>query len=309
MYRPIVTVLISLSLLGPAAASAGSEHAAPQDVRIAGCGSMQALIGAWSRELGDSEIRVHSEGRGSSTGPPALISGRAEIAGMSRRMNSAELEVFRRRFGYEPTAVPVAAEAVTVYVNARNPLERLTLAEVDAIFSETRYCGAEREIQYWGDLGLDGDWAGRTISLHGRGLTLGKCSLFQNVALCGGVFQDSLRESPGDASSVMSVSEAVYGIGYGSWTDGTPGVKLLALARQGDEPFATLSPESVYSGAYPLARELLLYVNRAPGAALDPRVAPFIEYVLSDAGQSVVEESGYLRVPPALVQEILASLR
>ncbi len=309
MDRLIRAVLIPLAFLGVGAAAAAFATGGAGLVRIAGADALLPLVESWGLHFDGTDTRVRSEGKGPSTGPPALLDGRANIASMTRPMNDHELRAFHLRFGHEPTATLVAADAVAVYVHASNPLERLTLTQVDAIFSTTRRCGGRDELRTWGDLGLAGDWAERNIILFGRHRGSGTRAFVRNAALCRGQFRDSVRESPGRASAVMAIAETRYGIGYGGQADRIPGVKPLALARRGGEAYATLDPEDVYSGAYPLVRPFLLYVNRAPGAALDASVAAFLTHALSDEGQKVVEQSGYLRVPPALVEKELAALR
>jgi len=101
-------------------------------------------------------LRIQIEGKGSSTAPPALISGTAQIGPMSRTMKSEEIDAFEKQFGYKPTQIRVAVDALAVFVHKDNPLEKLTLTQVDAIFSKTRSCGAPRAIDTWGQLGLGG---------------------------------------------------------------------------------------------------------------------------------------------------------
>ncbi|MDB4433475.1 substrate-binding domain-containing protein, partial [bacterium] len=131
-------------------------------------------------------VRIQIEGKGSSTAPPALISGTAQIGPMSRRMKDQEVDAFEEKFGYQPTLIRVAVDALAVFIHKDNPLEKLTMAQVDAIFSMTRRCGSTAAIDAWGGLGLKGDWASRPISLYGRNSASGTYGYFKKIALCKG---------------------------------------------------------------------------------------------------------------------------
>jgi phosphate transport system substrate-binding protein len=253
-------------------------------------------------------VRIQVEGKGSSTAPPALIHGTAQLGPMSREMKSTEIDEFEERFGYKPTRIRVAIDALAVYVNKDNPLEKLTLAQVDALFSKTRSCGNASDIATWGDLGLTGEWANRPLSLYGRNSASGTYGFFKDVALCGGDFKNTVKEQPGSASVVQGITEDLNGIGYSGIGYTTSGVKPVALAKREGEAFGDVQPESVLSGKYPLARFLYVYVNKAPNKPVEPLIHEFLEYVLSREGQEVVVKDGYLPVPARIASEELGKL-
>ena len=210
-------------------------------------------------------VAIQIEGKGSSTAPPALIEGTAQIGPMSRAMKSSEMDEFEAKFGYKPTQIRVAVDALAVYVNKDNPLDKLTLAEVDAIFSKTRKCGLPPSHRHLGPgRARAATWAAKPISLYGRNSASGTYGYFKKVALCKGDYRDEVKEQPGSASVVQGVTEDLYGIGYSGIGYKTSGVKTLALAKKaGGEYFGT-DPETVLSGKYPLSRYLYLYINKAP---------------------------------------------
>jgi phosphate transport system substrate-binding protein len=253
-------------------------------------------------------VRIQIEGKGSSTAPPALIKATAQIGPMSRPMKSSEIDDFEAKFGYKPVRISVAVDALAVYVNKDNPLEQLTLAEVDAIFSSTRKCGHSSEITNWGGAGLKGDWAAKSISMYGRNSASGTYGYFKKVALCKGDYRNTVKEQPGSASVVQGVTEDLYGIGYSGIGYKTSGVKTLALAKKHGEAYYGTDPETVLSGKYPLSRYLYLYINKAPNKPADPLIREFIKYVLSRQGQEVVVKDGYLPISNSLVQGELAKL-
>src|SRR5262245_7803733 len=122
-------------------------------------------------------VRVQIEGKGSSTAPAALIAGTAQFGPMSRAMRATEVDQFERKYGYKPTQIRTSYDALAVYVNKDNPIEKLSLAQVDAVFSKTRKRGA-KAVTTWGQLGLTGDWASRPISLYGRNSASGTYGFF-----------------------------------------------------------------------------------------------------------------------------------
>jgi phosphate transport system substrate-binding protein len=254
-------------------------------------------------------VRVQIEGKGSSTAPPALISGTAQLGPMSREMKPSELDEFEKKFGYPPTKIRVAVDALAVYVNKDNPLDHLTLGQVDAIFSKTRSCGGTADLTTWGALGLQGSWASKPISLYGRNSASGTYGFFKEHALCNGDYRDTVKEQPGSASVVQGVSEDMYGIGYSGIGYKTSGVKALALGAKEGQPFITTDPENVYAGKYPLARFLYVYINQPPNQSADPLVTQFLRYVLSQQGQAVVVKDGYLPLTAKMVAQERERLR
>lgn len=254
-------------------------------------------------------VRTQIEGKGSSTAPAALIAATAQIGPMSRAMKPTEVDDFEKKFGYAPTKIRVAVDALAVYVNKDNPLDRLTIAQVDSIFSKTRYCGATAAINKWGDVGLTGDWAERTASLYGRNSASGTYGYFKEKALCKGDYRDTVKEQPGSASVVQGVAEDLQGVGYSGIGYQTSGVKALALAREEGGEYVRTEPEEVLAGRYPLARFLYVYVNREPNRPADPLVREFIRYILSQEGQQVVVKDGYLPLSAAIAEAELAALQ
>jgi len=263
-----------------------------------GSDTLNNVMTLWAEGFQKSypNVRSQIEGEGSSTAPPALIASTAQIGPMSRAMKPTEIDEFEKKFGYPPTQIRVAVDALAVYVNKDNPLEHLTMQQVDAVFSKTRSCGMAQGIDTWGALGLTGDWTKRPLSLYGRNSASGTYGYFKEHALCNGDYRDTVKEQPGSASVVQGVAEDRNGIGYSGIGYKTSGVKTLALAPAEGAPFVPTDPELVLAGKYPLARFLYLYINRAPNKPVDPLVREFVRYVLSREGQQVVVKDGYLPI-------------
>lgn len=323
--RKSIPVLLGLwlGLVGPARVMAGPiavDSAIPAYEKVSGVSGNLNSIGSdtlnnvmtlWAEGFRKQypNVRAQIEGKGSSTAPPALIASTAQIGPMSREMKPSEIDEFEKKFGYPPTQVRVAVDALAVYVNKDNPLDKLTLPEVDAIFSKERKCGASAEISTWGQVGLSDDWKSKPISMYGRNSASGTYGFFKENALCKGDFKDNVKEQPGSASVVQGVTEDRYGIGYSGIGYKTSGVKTLALAEKAGAPFAKTDPEEVLAGNYPLARYLYLYINKVPNKPLDPLVREFVTYTLSREGQEVVVKDGYLPISHEIAAEELAKLK
>jgi phosphate transport system substrate-binding protein len=275
-----------------------------------GSDTLNNLMTLWAEGFRAAQpaVKIQIEGKGSSTAPPALIEGTAQLGPMSREMKSEEIEAFERKFGYKPTRIAVAVDALAVYVNKDNPVEKLTLPQVDAIFGKTLACGAPKAITRWGDLGVGGALASQPISLYGRNSASGTYGYFKEHALCKGDFRDTVKEQPGSASVVQGVAADRAGIGYSGIGYKTSGVRTVPLAKaEGAEVVGTETAD-VLSGHYPLARFLYVYVNRAPGKPVDALVHEFMRFVLSADGQGIVVKDGYIPIPLDVQRAEIAKL-
>ena len=248
-------------------------------------------------------VKIQIEGKGSSTAPPALIAGTSQLGPMSRAMKGTEIDAFEKKYGWKPTQVRVAVDALGVFVHKDNPIKSLTLQQVDAIFSKTVRRGG-KVAKTWGDVGLGGEWANKPLSLYGRNSVSGTYGFFKEHALKNGDYKDEVKEQPGSASVVLSVAEDRYAIGYSGIGYNVSSVRALPLADEtaGGEVFEP-SAENAYAGSYPLARFLFIYVNRGPGKPLDPVTREYLKLVLSKEGQEVVLKDGFFPLPGSVAAE------
>jgi len=253
-------------------------------------------------------VKIQIEGKGSSTAPPALIEGTAQIGPMSRLMKSTEIDKFESKFGYKPTALPVSIDALAVYVNKDNPIQGLTMAQVDAIFSKSRRQGYKENIQKWSQAGLDGQLGESPVSIYGRNSASGTYGFFKEHALKNGDYKDEVKEQPGSASVVQGVTEDSAGIGYSGIGYMTSGVRAVPLAEREGKPFVEATQHNADNGSYPLWRHLYLYVNKAPNKPLDPLVNEFLKYVYSREGQQVVAKDGFFPLSAAAIEKELKKL-
>lgn len=275
-----------------------------------GSDTLANLMTFWAEEFKRAypNVNIQIQAAGSSTAPTALTEGTSNIGPMSRRMKDKELEAFEGRFGYKPTAVPVAIDALAIYVHKDNPIEGMSIAQLDAIFSSTRKCGNDTNIASWGDLGLSGAWSARDIQIFGRNSVSGTYGYFKSKALCKGDFKNTVNEQPGSASVVQSVSTSVNGIGYSGIGYKTSSVRSVPVSKKPGGEAVAATPENAVDGSYPLSRFLYVYVNKAPNKPLAPLEREFIKLVYSKQGQHVVSKDGYVALPASVIERMTKSL-
>ncbi|MFT4826315.1 MAG: phosphate transport system substrate-binding protein [Halioglobus sp.] len=275
-----------------------------------GSDTLANLMTFWAEEFKRAypNVNIQIQAAGSSTAPPALTEGTSNIGPMSRKMKDKELEAFEGRFGYKPTAVPVAIDALAIYVHKDNPVEGMSIAQLDAIFSSTRRCGSDADIVDWGDLGLSGAWSARDIQIFGRNSVSGTYGYFKSQALCKGDFKNTVNEQPGSASVVQSVSTSVNGIGYSGIGYKTSSVRAVPVSKKPGGDAIAATPENAVDGSYPLSRFLYVYVNKAPNKPLALLEREFIKLVYSKQGQHVVSKDGYVALPASVIERMTKSL-
>lgn len=295
----------------PAIAEYTKSSGVSGNLSSVGSDTLANLMTLWAEEFKREypNVNIQIQAAGSSTAPPALTEGTSNIGPMSRRMKDKEIEAFENKYGYKPTEIRVAIDALAVFVHKDNPIEGLTIPQVDAIFSSTRKCGEAEDITRWGQVGLTGGWEGRTMQLYGRNSVSGTYGYFKDHAMCKGDFKNNVNEQPGSASVVQSVSTTVNSIGYSGIGYVTSGVRAVPLAKKAGSPFIEATAEKAITGEYPLSRFLYIYVNKHPNQPLPPLEREFLKLVLSKAGQEVVVKDGYIPLPAKVVEAELKKLQ
>ncbi len=280
------------------------------NISSVGSDTLANLMTLWAEDFKKlyPNVNVQIQAAGSSTAPPALTEGTSNLGPMSRKMKSKEIASFEKKYGYKPTAYPVAIDALAVYVNKDNPIKGMTIKQVDAIFSSTRKCGNSKDITKWGSLNLSGAWKNRDIQIYGRNSVSGTYGYFKKKALCKGDYRNTVNEQPGSASVVQSVTTSLNGIGYSGIGYKTSGVKAVPLSKKGGK-FIAATPDNAVKGTYPLARFLYIYVNKAPNKPLAPLEREFLTMVLSKRGQEVVVKDGYIPLPIKVIKKYMAQIK
>ena len=263
-----------------------------------GSSALTQLINRWGEGLKKlhPDAFVEVTGGGSASAVPALIEGRADIAPMSRPMTDAERAAFKAKFSYEPTQLTVGIDALAIYVNKNNPLKRITLKQLDALYSVTLKRGGT-PIKVWGDLGLTSDWAGKPIHVFGPQSTQGMYGLFRADILQGGEYRYDMRSEPVASAIVQGVGADDLATGFASHVLGSARARAIAVASDDASPAVEPTQETVSNQTYPLARGLFIYINQKPGTTMAPLLNEFIRLICSKQGQEYAAQMGNYPLP------------
>jgi phosphate transport system substrate-binding protein len=302
------------------------------ELTCAGGETMQPLVLRWATEFRRlhprAMIRLAELGPLSADGFAALLEGKVDCVTFVREPFPAECAAYVARFGSAPLVVNVAGgsfdtrggtHALAVFVNADNPLERMTLAQLANALGQAPGHTSAAPAQTWGELGTVGAWKSRPVHVYGMlrsrptGNPPGIMNFLQQRVLNGGVFRTDLREQtdqPGETALdaiVNRVAADPDGIGVSGFTFARPGTKTLALATGAGEKYFQGSPDEVALRQYPLSRELYLLLKsrpREPDASLDRE---FLRFALSRDGQRLVGQDR-MAFLPLRAQQARASL-
>jgi len=236
------------------------------------------------------------------------VSSNIHLLSSSRPLTDGERQDFRSRYGYDVTEIPIALDAVAIYVNRQNPVDGLTLEQLDAIFGRDRKRGFSEEITAWGQVGLKDDWAQQPIHRYGQDKRSGTRTFFVLEALLGGDLRADVREESGPASEILAISRDLLGIGYAGIGFQASAVRVLPLAERTGASYIAPAMESAASGTYPLSRRLYLYTKKDPNADLEPAILEFLRFVNSREGQDMVVKAGAYPLPAHLAAKNLQTL-
>jgi phosphate transport system substrate-binding protein len=296
-----------------------------EELNVVGADIMDEIVLGWVRIYRKqySRLSLTEDLRASGAGAPGLVSGKGDLAPVGREMFPAEEKSFVDKYGYKPLAIKVATGSVgslgktassVILVDKDNPIDCLSLPQLDAIYSKTRKLGY-KDVKTWGDLGAKGEWASRPIHLYGLKPVNGIEQYFKMVAMDGGDYKDNIEFVKGKgfthAFTVAAEDMATHpgGLTYALMANVTPNVKVLKLAPKEGGTCYEPNVQNVYSHKYPFSRFVYIYVNKPPGKPLPPKVKEFLKLVLSKEGQQVVaDERVFIPLQPEVVQEELRKL-
>ncbi len=271
------------------------QESASGKFSIAGSDTMKPLIEAW---VGDftrrhPDLKITVAGAGSQTGLEALLAHQTQIAAMSRRMTAGEISAFVREYGYEPMEVPVANDALAVFVHKDNPVSGLSLDELDAIFCRERLRGLAYAVDSWGLVGLTDEWFEAPVRLYGRNGKSGTSYLFREEVCKGGTFRPEMVNAQGSASVVLDITKDPRGIGFSAIGYRTSAVRPVPIASVKGGRYVEPNFQTAIDGSYPLRRNLYLYIARPPKSSPPPFLSELVRFALSYQGQQLALEHGY----------------
>jgi len=305
--RELLRFGVGCAVIAPAWGS--SSPSLKGTVRIVGSDSLSSALAAWGANYRrqQPQVDVEIQSTGSATGAIALIQGTADLSPMSRALDALEMAAFERRFGYRPGCVSVALDALGVVTAVANPLQRISLLELDQVFSSTRKCSFLPRIERFSEL-ADGHGLYLRIRPLGRSASSGSYGYFRQSVLCNGRFSEHYRALPGAAAVAYAVARSTSALGYVG--AGFLSSQIKAISVSAGPIAAAVAPNeaNILSGRYPLSRELKVYFNRAPAQALKPEVQAFLSFALSDQGQLIARQGGLVPLPRAALLKMRATI-
>ena len=332
MRNHLITIAATLPLLAALATAAEIPPYRPAttltgDLRITCETSAEPLMKLWVDGFAKFHpgLEIIAKGTSPIASAPMVMSGAYEIGFPARELWTSEEESFRKIRGHDATVVAVGlgahrtiglTPALGVFVNANNPIEKITLDQLDAIYSPARRRGGPKDIKTWGDLGLTGEWAARPIAAYSHRLPNGIDYFIQKIVTKGADFKKAVIElpmrrgklGPDDVVAEVAVQNPAA-IGFGCFGAQIPGMKSIALAENSTAPYYRGTLEDVKSLQYPLARPIYMVIDREPGVPLPPKITEFLSFVLSQEGQAAVATSdGWLPLPAAVAAAERAKL-
>ena len=268
------------------------------------------------------DVRFEDNLVSSAAATGALFTKTADLGFVGREIRPMEIAGYNRVMKFRPFGLqvmtgayahPDKSVALGVFVHRDNPLAQLTFAQLDAIFGAEHRRGAKQNIRTWGQLGLTGEWADKPITVY-QGLLDASPAFYFSVEVMKGsllwnertrVFDDLDQPGGRTVTAGQQIVDALaadrFGLALAGAGTPNPNVKFLALARDERGPFVAPTLENVANRAYPFARSVWLYVNRAPGAPLEPKVREFLRYIFSREGQQAAQREGeYFPLTPEL---------
>lgn len=279
-----------------------------------GSDTMDPIIKPWCEKFasyyGGNVLCEISDGKGSGSGPPLLLDELINVARLSRPYKRKEVDKFIEKFGYRPLMMRTALDTLGVFVNKDNPIDCVTMKELDAIFSQDMKCGPNSSINRWNQLDVLGIYNNKKISLFGRIPLSGTHQFFKKKVLCKGPFKSVIREYGDSPNITRDIENNIYGIGYAGISYLTPGTKALAVSNgeKNQEECIPATAEFVANATYPISRILYIYLNKKPGEPLEPLLKEFMKFVLSKEGQEIVYLADFYPLSKESIENELSKL-
>ena len=298
-YLIMFFFLLSFAISANAVETAQPPLPVTGRLAVTGSVALSNLMTYWTQAFSERNplITVTIADPGGTAGIEALINGTTDIALTSTPISHKQKDAFEARFGYPPHVIPMAMDAVVVYVNDSNPLTSIALQDLDAVFSSTYRCGETQPIQTWDALGVKGTMAQQRITVYGLTVDTGATSLFRETALCGGDFIKDFQALAGPEAVESALISDSAGIGFSSSAMRSAGIRTLAIVPHKDALAVAPTPDAIRSGQYPMSRTLGIAINQPMNQPLSLALQAFIDFVLSPEGQSIATKAGYVSLP------------
>lgn len=290
--------------VSPSVPSYTPSQAVTEEIKVVGADSLGDSASEWDNGFRTfhPKSKLSFNPTLSGTAIKALIEGTAPLILTGRDLTTEEMQAFQGKYGYTPTRIPICLDAVIVFINKGNPIEELSVDQLDAIYSSTRLTGTTLMGDTWGDFGARGDWKKRPINAYAREEGAAIRSFFQTAVLRkGGKFKDTVQTRLDGMAMAEAVITDPTGIGFHSMQSWYASVKVIPISPQKGQKAEPPTQDAVYAGKYPFVRSFFMIVNKAPGKGLAPAYQEFARYLLSSNGQGVIADTGFIPAPPDFI--------
>lgn len=284
---PVLVALALGAATGCRSKGPGSAHAT--SVQNIGSDTMLNLAQAWAEAYKNVEpgVSIEVSGGGSGVGATALVNGTADIANCSRKIEPGEAEKVHAKFNAEPKEFLVGFDALSIFVHKDNPINEISLEELSEIYKDGG------KIKNWRDLGVEKipGSRGDVIVVVSRQNNSGTYQYFrETVAGKKADFRLGTVDLNGSKDLVEAITRSPNAIGYSGAGYATSGVKVLRISKKKGEPGVAPSVDTTLDKSYPISRPMFMYTAGEP----KPHVKKYLDWILSDAGQRLVEQTGYV---------------
>lgn len=305
-----------------------AERQASGTIRIWGYGSRKEGLAspvwaAWEEGFRKHHSGIHFDTQlyGNASAIGGLYTGAADIAFMTREIEPTEVDGYQQALGHKPFQISVLTgsldlrdydPAVVIFVHKDNPISRLSLVQLDAIFGADHRRGP-KNVRLWGELGLTNDWADKAIHLYGYDISSDAAQFFEQAVMarsekwnCSLQEFSNLRTPDGgiveaDRQILEALAKDRYGIAIATLSRKNPLTKPLAIAVEEGGPYYDATNETVRKRKYPLTRAVSMFIDRVSDQPLNSNLKEFVSYILSSEGQAVARSfGGYLPLTPQL---------
>ena len=307
MLKTVMRTMVALAVVAAGHVGMAEEHLDPQlpsyqpidnlkgTIVLVGSDTMSQVAAAWKDRFKQfyPDVDIKIVVKGATNAVPSVMNGEATIGMLSREATAEEIKAFTDKKGYAPKLLVPTLERIGVYVHEDNPIESLTLAQVDAIFSSTLKRGEKAEIKTWEQAGVTGELAAQPISLRGRSATTGSQGFFQTLVLQGGEFRTGMTEEKDNLTLVKAIAADPTAIGFSGEMYQISGIKAVPIALSAGEAAYAIDSFADENGTYPIVRPLQFVVDHAPNTEFPAVEREFLKYVFSLMGQEDVVKAGF----------------
>lgn len=269
------------------------------ELKLGGSNTMSHVATVWINSFTTfyPDVKITIDVNGSRDAVDSVQAGETHIGLLSRTISPEEVKAFQEKLGYPPTVVTPCLERTAIYVNKDNPIEGLTITQLDAIFGTECKRGAKEPCRTWGQLGLTDEWTKLPINTHGRTFDTGSQVFLQEAVMLGSPLRQDITSHKSNIGIVEAVAKDKGGIGFGGLSYATSDVRAVPLALHEGQPFVAIDSPEADQGLYPLVRRLQLVVKHDPKKHLEPVEREFIKYIFSQMGQEDVIKAGFQAIP------------